>query len=351
MIAWLMGRRAVPRRRSRPPNRLRLVLLSLVVVALGVLAVLVVTQPGRIGLFPGSPGRTAAPGEAAWTRLSPAPLASTEVAAAAHEGRVWVAGGLDASGAASARVLEYDPTTDSWSEGPRLLNGVHHSALVSDGRALWLIGGYVGPSFDQPTDEVWRLDPSATSWVRDRPLPAPRAAGAAAWDGRSRILYGGGVAAGGGVSDDVFVTDDAAGWLELARLSEPREHFAATSLGGGSVTFMGGRRGDAGNLGTVDLVGSDGVVARAAPVPTRRGGVAAFSWPALGDCLVGGEGPNGTFGDVECVRGETVMSLPGLGVPRHGLGAVVIRGVVYVVLGGPQPGLTASAIVEALRLP
>jgi hypothetical protein len=346
-----MGPRAVPHRRSRPPNRLRSALLSLVVAALGLLAVFVVTQPGRLGLFPGSPGRTVAPGEAAWTRLSAAPLALTEVAAAAHEGRVWVAGGLDASGAASARVLAYDPATDSWSEGPRLLNGVHHAALVSDGTALWLIGGYVGPSFDQPTGEVWRLDSRATSWVRARPLPAPRAAGAGAWDGEGRILYGGGVAPGGGVSDDVFVTDDAAGWLELARLSEPREHLAATSLGTGSVTFMGGRRGEAGNLGTVDLVSSEGVVGRTEDVPTPRGGVAAFSWPALGTCLVGGEGANGTFGDVECIGTTAVATLPGLGVPRHGLGATVIDGVAYVVLGGPQPGLTASDIVEALRLP
>src|SRR3954447_26232450 len=113
-----MGARAVPRRRSRPPNRLRLVLLLLLAGAVRLVAFLVVTQPGRIGVFPGSLGRTSAPGEAAWTRLSPAPIALTEVAAAAHEGRVWIAGGLDASGGASARVLEYDPSTDSWSDGP-----------------------------------------------------------------------------------------------------------------------------------------------------------------------------------------------------------------------------------------
>ena len=86
-------------------------------------------------------------------------------------------------------------------------------------------------------------------------------------------------------------------------------------------------------------------------MPTKRGGVAAFPWPALGDCLVGGEGPNGTFGDVECVDAELVRTLPGLGVPRHGLGAAVIDGTAYVVLGGPQPGLTASDVVEALKLP
>jgi hypothetical protein len=88
-----------------------------------------------------------------------------------------------------------------------------------------------------------------------------------------------------------------------------------------------------------------------ADVPTPRGGVAAFSWPELGDCLVGGEGPNGTFGDVECLAAATITSLPGLGVPRHGLGAVVIGRRAYVVLGGPQPGLTVSDVIEVLELP
>ena len=114
---------------------------------------------------------------------------------------------------------------------------------------------------------------------------------------------------------------------------------------------MGGRRGDTGNLGTVDLVSNEGVVGRTEDVPTPRGGVAALSWPALGTCLVGGEGPNGTFGDVECIGTDHVTILPGLTVPRHGLGAAVIDGTAYVVLGGPQPGLTTSDVIEALELP
>ena len=326
-------------------------LLLAVAAALGVLAFVVATAPGRIGLFPGHPGRTVAPGEAGWTRLAAAPIALTEVAAAAHEGRVWVAGGLDAGGVASPRVLVYDPATDRWSEGPRLLAAVHHAALVSDGSALYLIGGYLGDDFGRPTDEVWRLDAAATSWVRDAPLPEPRAAGAAAWDGRGAILFGGGVGPDGAVSGAVYRTDPAAGWLEIAQLAVPREHLAATSIGGGAVTFIGGRRADTGNLGTVEFVSSDGgPVGRSEDLPTPRGGVAAFSWPELGDCLLGGEGPNGTFGDVEC-RGTGDTALPGLGVPRHGLGAAVIGRRVYVVLGGPKPGLSVSDVIEVLELP
>ena len=321
-----------------------------VLAAILVLVVVVALDPSRLGLSGRQPGRTVAPGEAGWARLAAAPVALTEVAATAHAGRVWVAGGMDASGSASRRVLVYDPTTDRWSEGPGLLAGVHHAALVSVGETLFLIGGYVGAGFASPTADVWRLDRGATSWVRGHPLPEARGAGAAAWDGRDRILYAGGVGPSG-VSDTVFATDPAAGWIELAHLRAPREHLAATSSGAGTVAFMGGRRGDAGNLGTVEYVSDEGVVGGAADVPTPRGGVAAFSRQGLGDCLVGGEGPRGTFGHVECVGVTTTTNLPGLDVPRHGLGADVIGRRVYVVLGGPQPGLTVSDVVEALELP
>lgn len=135
----------------------------------------------------------------------------------------------------------------------------------------------------------------------------------------------------------------------LASLSRAREHLAASSLSAGSVSFLGGR--DAGgNLGTVDLVSPEGVVGRAEDLPTPRGGVAAFSADALGDCVVGGEGPDGTFGTVECVGAITTTTLPGLTVPRHGLGAAFLDGRAYVVLGGPRPGLSVSAVVEVLDL-
>ena len=83
---------------------------------------------------------------------------------------------------------------------------------------------------------------------------------------------------------------------------------------------------------------------------TARGGIAAFSTTDLGDCVVGGEGPEGTFGAVECIGAIHRTTLPGLTVPRHGLGAVVVDGRAYALLGGRQPGLTVSDVVEVLDL-
>jgi non-specific serine/threonine protein kinase len=283
-----------------------------------------------------------------WTRRANAPIALTEVAAAEHEGRIWVAGGLDATGKATDRVSVFDPAADTWVAGPALPEPIHHSALVSDGESLWLIGGYVGNAFDRPTEKVWQLQ--ADNWIEHFPLPEPRAAGAAAWDGAGRILYAGGVGPGG-VSPVVFGQGDH-GWEELARLFAPREHLAATSDGAGTVFVLGGRRGGLeGNVATVELV-SNGAVRRVADLATARGGVAAFFWPALGACLVGGESVGGTNPEVECITADGRQSrLPDLRSPRHGLGAAVVDGSLYVVLGGERPGLFVSDEVEAFELP
>jgi hypothetical protein len=219
------------------------------------------------------------------------------------------------------------------------------------GRVLWLLGGYVGNSFDEPTAAVRVLDPVTLdgTWGDGPPLPDRRAAGAAAWDG-DRLVYGGGVEPG--VVSDLVYAGGAEGFSSIARLSKPREHLAATSDGSGATFFLGGRVGGLdGNLGRVDRVtGSRSAVV--GDLPTPRGGVAAFFWPGLGACLVGGESPGGTNPQVECTTADGVVAgLPDLAAPRHGLGAAVVDGRAYILLGGPVPGLTSSATVEVLVLP
>lgn len=286
--------------------------------------------------------------EDVWTLLAQAPLPLTEVAAAAMSGQIWVVGGFDARGRAVDAVQVYEPATNAWTEGPELPEPVHHAALVSAGNELYLVGGYVGSSFDRPTAAVWRFDVATQRWVGAPPLPEPRAAGAAAWDGQ-RIVYGGGVGPEG-LAGEVFVLElgDAA-WHRLAALSRPREHLGAASDGQGRVWFLGGREGDLDtNLATVDLV-SEGRVRAAGELPTPRGGVAGFWSNAAGACLAGGEQPDGTLAAVECIdTNGAVTVLPSLAEPRHGLGAAVVDETAYVMLGGPNPGLAVSGTVQAL---
>ena len=237
--------------------------------------------------------------EGAWERGADAPVALTEVAVAAHDDRIWVAGGLTAEGAGSTDVFVYDPAADTWTEGPDLPGPVHHSALVSDGEALRLVGGYAGNGFDTPTDDVWRLDPTAPR--RGSPTsrcPSRAAAGAAAWDG-SRIVYAGGVGTGWRVRRGVRVRGRGVepGRAAGEPASTSRRRRTAT---GGRTSSAAASAASTRNLATADLV--RGTTAETiGELPTRRGGVAAFWWPTLGACLVGGESPGGTNPQVECI--------------------------------------------------
>lgn len=283
-----------------------------------------------------------------WRALAPAPSARTEVAAAAYLDKVWAVGGLTGDGTASAEVAVYQPAFDAWEQGPSLPQAVHHSAVVAGGEGLMVLGGYTGDDFDAPTDAVWRFDPATGEWQRGPPLPQARAAGAAAWDGQ-RVVYAGGVGPDG-LAGDVWALADG-GWRRLGELSQPREHLAAASDGDGRVWLLGGRTGGLeSNLATVDLV-EGGRVAAIGELPTARGGVAGFFHPEAGACAVGGEAPQATFAEVECLdaAGQT-RALASLGQPRHGLGAAVVGDVAYVAMGGPQPGLTVSDAVEGLSL-
>jgi len=62
------------------------------------------------------------------------------------------------------------------------------------------------------------------------------------------------------------------------------------------------------------------------------------------------ESPQGTDRAVWALRPGTRrwLRLPDLPTPRHGLGVVGLGGRVWVVAGGPEPGLTVSGAVESL---
>jgi hypothetical protein len=67
---------------------------------------------------------------------------------------------------------------------------------------------------------------------------------------------------------------------------------------------------------------------------------------------VGGEEPGGTIAEVLAYRvaERRWVQLADLPTPRHGLGVAALGGRVFVIGGGPEPGLTVSSANEALRV-
>ena len=256
-------------------------------------------------------------GGAAWRRLAPAPSERTEVAAAAVGRRIWVLGGYAPDGATLATAEVYDTVANTWSRGPDLPVAVNHAMAATLDGVLYVAGGNDGR---RPSDQVARLD--GDRWRRLAPLPQGRQAGGlVALDGRLYLV--GGVVEGGLASDTQVYDRTADRWAPAPGLPTPREHLGAAAARG-RVYVVGGRTGGIGsNLGAAG------------------GQVAA----------VGGEAA-ATFPEAEALdtRSGRWRSLPPLPTPRHGLGVVAVGEVVYVLAGGPRPGLHTSAANEAIDL-
>jgi N-acetylneuraminic acid mutarotase len=282
-----------------------------------------------------------------WSNAAPLPEARTEVAAAAVRGEIGVVGGLTANGDASARVDAYSPSSDTWRRLPDLPIAVHHTLAASDGRRLYVAGGYGGPlGIGRPVRDVFVLEDGR--WQSLPRLPEPRAAGGAAVL-RGRLYVVGGVGATG-LARRAFALDlRTRRWTEMPAPT-PRQHLAVTSTNGRIYAVAGRVSGLDTNMRTFESWAPGARTwRRLPPVPGARGGTGAAA--AGGEIVsVGGEAPGGT---VRSVYAYTIATrrwrrLPDLPTPRHGLGIVAVGTRVYAIGGGPQPGLTVSDANEVL---
>ena len=292
-----------------------------------------------------------------WMTGAPAPTARTEVAVAALDGLIYVVGGFEQSSSwrspqssASTKVEVYDPATNRWSSMPDLLVGLHHAgAAVLDG-ALYVVGGFTvsEDTLWNPSDRVFRFNPSGGTWTERAPLPTARGGLAvttlqgkvyavSGYDGRRNPAA-------------VEVYDPARDqWTAAAPLPTPRDHLAAVSIGE-TLYAIGGRvRLDyRENLSTVEAyqAASNQWIPKA-DMPMPRSGIAAGvlnGWAYV----FGGESGEGTFRQNERYsarlnRWQTMAPMP---TARHGLGAASVGGHVYVLSGGPRPGGSYSRLNE-----
>jgi len=281
---------------------------------------------------------------AVWVSAAPLPQARTEVAAAALRGEVAIVGGLTSDGA-SPRVDAYSPATDSWRRLPDLPAGRHHAFAASDGRRLYVAGGY---GDDGPTRTAWFLD--GVAWRSLPPLPEARAAGGAAvLRGKLYIVAGRGPT---GLARRAYSLDLATRRWRAIPPPTPREHLAVAAAGG-KIHAVGGRQaGYDTNLANFEswTPGAKSWT-RLTPLPTPRGGIGAAA--VRGSLVsVGGEAPSGTIRTVYAYGLATKhwRRLPDLPTPRHGLSVAAVGTRVYAIAGGPQPGLTVSDANEHIDL-
>jgi hypothetical protein len=281
-----------------------------------------------------------------WETGPPLPLARTEVAGAAVRGEIYIVGGYLANGQSSARVDVYSPARRRWRRAPDLPVAVNHSMAAGYRGRLYVVGGH--------SDRGTLRDAYVLTRGRWRTLPrmpaARGASGVAIAGGRLYVV--GGVRTPGALAQAAYALDLRRHRWSTLPGPTPREHLAAAALGGRVYAVAGRLGGIDTNQATVEsLAAGTRRWTRVAPVPEARGGTAAAA--AAGRLVsVGSESPAGTSAlafafDPGARRWERLPDLP---TPRHGLAAVAIGSRVYVIAGGPRPGLFVSGANESLDL-
>jgi non-specific serine/threonine protein kinase len=256
-----------------------------------------------------------------------------------------VAGGFLANGSTSARVDLFDVAASRWHRGPDLPRPLNHASAAELLGHIVLAGGY---NAGKPTTTALQLE--ANRWRPLTKLPEPRAAaGATALHGRLYVVGGVGP---DGLAHAMLVYDPRSRRWTTVRGPTPRQHLAVV-VGRGRVYAIGGRSfGYDTNTALVQSWAPGETTWRREPnLPTARGGTGAA---AAGGVIVsaGSESPAGTSAAVYALDAgaKEWRRLPDLPTPRHGLGVVAVDGNVYVLAGGPRPGLSVSDANEALRL-
>jgi predicted Ser/Thr protein kinase len=289
-----------------------------------------------------------------WRHLTDLSPAVDSPGVAVLDDEIWVVGGLQAGdgsnglGLASKEVQVYNPRTSQWREGPSLLLPIDHAAVASDGRTIYVVGGETDDGGKKVVQRsVYRLTENKQDWreVEGTPLPEPRAAGVAAWDGDRLVFAGGFATPEGPARGEVWALEDS-GWKKIGDLKPPRQHLAAASDGKGRVWLLGGRDGRTLSR-SVDLVTGDKV--RPTTKITPVSAPAAVWHPDAGVCLLGGQRGGDATNTVLC-PGQAAGSAawPVLPVGRFGAGAAVLDNAVYLVGGITRTGTTGR--VDVLEL-
>src|SRR3954469_20764414 len=121
--------------------------------------------------------KPSAPG---WTERAPMLSGQGEAAAAALEGKIYLAGGYD-----THRTLQiYDTATDAWTAGPQLPFGTDNAGAIASGGKIYLVGG-------EAASKLQIFDPAAGAWTAGPPLPSPRFSSAVGLAGTSILVAGG----------------------------------------------------------------------------------------------------------------------------------------------------------------
>ena len=294
-----------------------------------------------------------------WEEGQPMLTNRTEIVSEKIGNKIYVMGGADYLKNGIMNVVEiYDPINNTWTQSTPLPLAMDHTAAVSYGGKLFLIGGFLENK--DPTDKLWIYDQTTDTWMEGAPLSSPRGALAA------EVINGTIYAIGGVNSTHHPVTTNEAyniennSWSFREPLPKPKHHVASAVVGD-SIYVLGGRllgngapseinealtnmddnsRYDPETDKWVDLE----------PMQIRRSGFTASEMN--GQIYVfGGHIPAGATTKVERYDPLTNMwtSLPDMTYERSGATSTNFEDQIYV-FGGQHEGLHALNVNEILSI-
>ncbi|WP_421786298.1 Kelch repeat-containing protein [Hyphobacterium sp.] len=295
-----------------------------------------------------------------WRPSANLPDPRAGLAAAELNGRVYAAGGSGLT-EPNNTVEVFDPSTMQWRELSGLPRGLERFGFAALNGRLYAAGGYAlgdpgenrGNEFAQspdfvrfdvdplgPRNEMWSMDPTDGSWLRETSMPGPKASfQLLALDGR---LY----AVGGEDGlDGVFVFNpENRLWDILPAPAEIARRGAASVVLNGRIYMIGGVD-DGATTGRVDIfdpASGDWTIGPALPAP-RAGHAAAVLDGEIH--VMGGrsEGLNATLAShlrLDTDRGSWIEDAP-LQTPRTDAAAVSLNGELMIIGGGAGGGFFA----------
>jgi N-acetylneuraminic acid mutarotase len=253
-------------------------------------------------------------------------------------------------------VEAFDPATKTWTKGAVSPVIMHHFQPVVFDDKIYVLGALTGSGRGEPPlPDVYIYDPAADRWEKGPALPADRlrgGAGVAVHDGLIYLVAGHQLGHSSGHVPWLDSFNPRTGeWRKLADAPRPRDHFQAVVLNGKMYAVAGRRSaaatGNALNLTTPEIdvydfaSGTWSTLPADANIPTQRAGVSTV---LLGGkiIVIGGESPipERMHMEVESFDPVTMRwtALASLTHGRHGTGAIVHDGKIYIAAGSSRQG-------------
>jgi N-acetylneuraminic acid mutarotase len=293
-----------------------------------------------------------------WTSGANMITPRTDFAGTSLNDKIYIIGGFDNTGKQTDIVEYYDPNADTWSTASSLPIALDHPAAAAYNGTLYVVGGYTreykGDSSDRtPSDRLFIYNPSTDKWDEGKSMPNASGALTANFINGTLYAVGGLDDSRGATGSNTAYDPKTNSWKEKTPMPTAREHLASAVVDG-KLYVVGGRVGGYDNNLDANEVYDPikNTWTSLEPMPSKRGGLAAAS-SVNGDIYVfGGEERAGTFDNNERYDPNTDKWTEDLPMPtaRHGLASVAINDKIYVVGGGPEPGLIVGGRNEIFSI-